>query len=105
MKVPSELTLLTPISPISGEISSPSKTHTLKVHFALSAQELSGRTAKGLPTMFSAALMGFLTCALSPRIDVSEAVTQKQCHWEVTCALVTQTILKPRGNSAQGKNL
>lgn len=87
--------------------SSPSKTHILKLHSssALSARELSGRTAKGLPTMFSTPLMGFLTCALSPRIDVSEAMTRKQCHRKVTYALVTQTILKPKGNSAEGKNL
>lgn len=90
---------------ISSMWSSPSKTHILKLHSssALSARELSGRTA--LPTMFSMALMGFLTCALSPRIDVSEAVTRKQCHWKVTYALVTQTILKPKGNRAEGKNL
>lgn len=49
--------------------------------------------------------MGFLPCALSPRIDVSEAMTREQCHWEVTCALVTQTILRPKGSSAEGKNL
>lgn len=90
---------------ISSMWSSPStKAHILKLHSssALSAQELSGRTTKGLSTMFSTALMGFLTCALSPRIDVSEAMTWKQCHWKVTYALVTQIILKPKGNSAEG---
>lgn len=80
MKVPSELTLLIHISTISGEVSQEShlpQTHTLKLQSS-SVLIWPGDLWKDRyrpSTMFSDALMGFLVCALSPRLDVSEATT------------------------------